>query len=305
MKQYMVISEEVQEAMDQNKPIVALESTIISHGMPYPQNLETAKRCEEIVRENGAVPATTAIIGGKIHVGLTEEELQYMATSKDIIKCSRRDYAYVISQGLNGATTVATSIITAALAGIKILVTGGIGGVHRGAEDTMDISRDLEELASNNIVVVCAGAKSILDIGLTLEYLETQGVTVYGYQTKEMPAFYTPHSGFNLDYSVQSPEEVAKAAKTQWDLGLDGGVLLANPIPQKDAMDGEVIHKAIAEAIEDAKKEGIHGKETTPYLLDRVLQVTEGDSLIANIALVENNAKIGAQVAKYLYGDGE
>lgn len=301
MKEYMVISEEVKEAMEKNLPIVALESTIISHGMPYPQNLETAKRCEEIVREMGAVPATTAIIGGKIKVGLSADELEFMATSKDIIKCSRRDYAYVISRGLNGATTVATSIITAALAGIKILVTGGIGGVHRGAQKTMDISRDLQELANNDIVVVCAGAKSILDIGLTLEYLETFGVSVLGYQTKEMPAFYTPHSGYQLDYRVETPEEVAKAVLTQWDLGLKGGVLLANPIPEESAMDINVINHAIEQAVEEAKEKGIHGKETTPFLLDRVLQVTGGNSLTANIALVENNAKIGAQVAKYLY----
>ncbi|MBL7574877.1 pseudouridine-5'-phosphate glycosidase [Peptoniphilus asaccharolyticus DSM 20463] len=303
MKKYMVISEEVQEAMDSGKPIVALESTIISHGMPYPKNLETAKACEEIVRENGCVPATTAIINGKIRVGLTEEELEFMATSKDIIKCSRRDYAYVVSNGLNGATTVATSIITAALAGIKLLVTGGIGGVHRGAEETFDISRDLQEIATNNVAVVCAGAKSILDIGLTLEYLETFGVPVFGYQTKEMPAFYTRHSGFNLDYRMDETSQIANAINTKWDLGLNGGVVVANPIPEEDAMKADVINKAIELALIDAKKEGIHGKETTPFLLDRVLTATGGNSLESNIALVKNNAKIGAQIARELYNN--
>lgn len=303
MKKYMVISDEVQEAMDSGKPIVALESTIISHGMPYPQNLETAKACEEIVRENGCVPATTAIIDGKIRVGLSEEELEFMATSKDIIKCSRRDYAYVVANGLNGATTVATSIITASLAGIKLLVTGGIGGVHRGAEETFDISRDLQEIASNNVAVVCAGAKSILDIGLTLEYLETFGVPVFGYQTKEMPAFYTRSSGFNLDYKMDETSEIANAINTKWDLGLNGGVVVANPIPEEDEMDANVINKAIELALIDAKKEGIHGQETTPFLLGRVLTATGGNSLESNIALVKNNAKIGAQIARELYNN--
>ncbi|WBW50551.1 pseudouridine-5'-phosphate glycosidase [Peptoniphilus equinus] len=301
MKKYMVFSEEVRDALEHNKPVVALESTIISHGMPYPENLETALSCERIVRENGCVPATTAIIGGKIHVGLTEEELKFMATSKDIIKCSRRDYAYVIANGLNGATTVATSILTASLAGIKLLVTGGIGGVHRGAETTFDISRDLQELATHNVTVVCAGAKSILDIGLTLEYLETFGIPVYGYQTDEMPAFYTQNSGFKLDYRMDDVETIAKSINTKRELGLDGGVLVANPIPEDAAMDAAVIGEAIDLAIREAEREGIHGKETTPFLLSSVLNATGGQSLTSNISLVENNAKIGAQIAKYLY----
>lgn len=301
MKKYMIISDEVQEAMNNNKPIVALESTIISHGMPYPKNLETAKACEEIVRENGCVPATTAIIGGKIRVGLSEEELEFMATSKDIIKCSRRDYPYIIANGLNGATTVATSIITASLAGIKLLVTGGIGGVHRGAQETFDISRDLQEIATNNVAVVCAGAKSILDIGLTLEYLETFGVPVLGYQTEEMPAFYTRHSGYKLDYRMDNTSDIANTINTKWEMGLDGGVLVTNPIPEEDAMDAEVINKAIELALEDAKEQGIHGKESTPFLLGRVLEATGGNSLESNIALVKNNAKIGAQIARELY----
>lgn len=301
LKKYLDISEEVQKAMDEGKPIVALESTIISHGMPYPKNLETAKRCEEIVREEGAIPATTAIINGRIKVGLSEEELEFMAKDQTIIKASRRDYAYIVSKGLHGATTVATSIITARLAGIKMLVTGGIGGVHRGAEISMDISRDLQEIANQDILVVCAGAKSILDIELTLEYLETHGVTVYGYKTENMPAFYTRDSGYKLDYKVEDYEEVAEAVKVQWELGLHGGAVLANPIPEEYAMDSEKINEAITVALKEAEDRGIEGKEVTPFLLDRVLNVTGGESLEANIQLVENNARIGARVAKFLY----
>lgn len=297
---YMDIHPEVKEALDSGKPVVALESTIISHGMPYPKNLETAKACEEILREAGVVPATTAIINGRIKVGLTTEELEFMATSKDVIKSSRRDYAHVVANGLNGATTVATSIITARLAGIPILVTGGIGGVHRGAQETFDISRDLQELAGTDIAVVCAGCKSILDIGLTLEYLETFGVPVLGYKTDEMPAFFTQKSGHKLDYRYDSPQDMAKSIRTKWELGLEGGVLVANPIPSEDAMDNEVIEKAIAEAVEDAKKLGIHGKESTPFLLSRVLEATGGDSLESNIALVLNNTRLGAEIAKSL-----
>ncbi len=301
MKKYLEFSDEVKEAMESGKPVVALESTIISHGMPYPENLKTAKACERIVRENGAVPATTAIIDGKIKIGLTQKELEFMATSKNVIKASTRDYAYIVANKLNGATTVATSILTADLAGIKLLVTGGIGGVHRGAEKTMDISRDLQELAARNVMVVCAGCKSILDIGLTLEYLETFGVPVLGYQTEEMPAFYTRKSGFKLDKRMDTPEEIAETAKVKWDLGINGGILVSNPIPEKDSLDEEKINKAIETALKDAEKDGIKGKETTPYLLSKVLEVTEGKSLISNIALVENNAKIGAQIANYLY----
>ena len=301
LKKYVEYSDEVKKAMEEGKPVVALESTIISHGMPYPQNIETAKACEEIIRENGAVPATTAIIGGKIKIGLSDEELEFMATSKDIIKASRRDFAYIVSQGLNGATTVASTIIASRLAGIKIFVTGGLGGVHRHAEVTFDISRDLEELAANDIMIVCAGCKSILDIGLTLEYLETKGVPVFGYQTDYMPAFFTRKSEFKVDYNIKNPKEVAEAAKAQWELGLQGGILLTNPIPESDSMDEEKINGAIEKALVEAEEKGIHGKETTPFLLSKVLEVTEGKSLEANIALVKNNARLGAEVAKYLY----
>lgn len=301
LKKYVEYSDEVKKAMEEGKPVVALESTIISHGMPYPQNIETAKACEEIIRENGAVPATTAIIGGKIKIGLSEEELEFMATSKDIIKASRRDFAYIVSRGLNGATTVASTIIASRLAGIKIFVTGGLGGVHRHAETTFDISRDLEELASNDIMIVCAGCKSILDIGLTLEYLETKGVPVFGYQTDHMPAFFTRKSEFKVDYNIKTPQEAAEAANTQWNLGLTGGILLTNPIPEADSMDEDKINKAIEAALVEAEEKGIHGKETTPFLLSKVLEVTEGKSLEANIALVKNSARLGAEVAKYLY----
>lgn len=301
LKKYIEYSDEVKKAMEEGKPVVALESTIISHGMPYPQNIETAKACEEIIRENGAVPATTAIIGGKIKIGLSDEELEFMATSKDIIKASRRDFAYIVSQGLNGATTVASTIIASRLAGIKIFVTGGLGGVHRHAEVTFDISRDLEELAANDIMIVCAGCKSILDIGLTLEYLETKGVPVFGYQTDYMPAFFTRKSEFKVDYNIKNPKEAAEAAKAQWELGLQGGILLTNPIPESDSMDEEKINTAIEKALVEAEEKGIHGKETTPFLLSKVLEVTEGKSLEANIALVKNNARLGAEVAKYLY----
>lgn len=301
LKKYVEYSDEVKKAMEEGKPVVALESTIISHGMPYPQNIETAKACEEIIRENGAVPATTAIIGGKIKIGLSDEELEFMATSKDIIKASRRDFAYIVSQGLNGATTVASTIIASRLAGIKIFVTGGLGGVHRHAEVTFDISRDLEELAANDIMIVCAGCKSILDIGLTLEYLETKGVPVFGYQTDYMPAFFTRKSEFKVDYNIKNAKEAAEAAKAQWELGLQGGILLTNPIPESDSMDEEKINSAIEKALVEAEEKGIHGKETTPFLLSKVLEVTEGKSLEANIALVKNNARLGAEVAKYLY----
>ena len=301
LKKYVEYSDEVKKAMEEGKPVVALESTIISHGMPYPQNIETAKACEEIIRENGAVPATTAIIGGKIKIGLSDEELEFMATSKDIIKASRRDFAYIVSQGLNGATTVASTIIASRLAGIKIFVTGGLGGVHRHAEVTFDISRDLEELAANDIMIVCAGCKSILDIGLTLEYLETKGVPVFGYQTDYMPAFFARKSEFKVDYNIKNPKEAAEAAKAQWELGLEGGILLTNPIPESDSMDEEKINTAIEKALVEAEEKGIHGKETTPFLLSKVLEVTEGKSLEANIALVKNNARLGAEVAKYLY----
>lgn len=301
LMKYVEISPEVQEAFDKNMPIVALESTIISHGMPYPQNYETAKECEEIIRKNGAVPATIAIINGKIKVGLTEEDLMYMATAKDIVKASTRDYSYIIANKKSGATTVATTVLTCDLVGIKFFATGGIGGVHRGAEKTFDISRDLQELANRDVAVICAGCKSILDIGLTLEYLETFGVPVLGYKTKKMPAFFTRESKFELDYKVESPEEIAKTAKTKWDLGIDGGIVVANPVPAENAMDEELIDAAIERALVEADEKGIHGKECTPFLLSKVLEVTEGKSLVTNIALVKNNCELGAKIARSYY----
>lgn len=297
IKEYIEIHPEVKDALDSGKPVVALESTIISHGMPYPENIETAKKVEEIVRENGAVPATIGIIKGKLKVGLTEEELDFMGKSKDILKASRRDIPFIVSRKLNGATTVASTMIISALANIKVFVTGGIGGVHRGASESFDISADLKELANTNVAVVCAGAKSILDIGLTLEYLETHGVPVIGYETNEFPAFYTRKSGFNVDYKVGNPLELAEAIKAKWDLGLKGGLVIGNPIPEEFEMDFDTINKAIEEALEEAKNKGIKGKETTPFLLSKIKSITGGKSLESNIQLVYNNASLGAKLA--------
>lgn len=296
-KEYLEINPEVQEALEQGKPVVALESTIISHGMPYPQNVETARNVEDIVRKNGAVPATIAIIGGKLKVGLTDEELEYFGKEEDILKASRRDLPFIISKKLDGATTVASTMIIADLAGIKVFVTGGIGGVHRGAEETFDISADLEELSKTDVAVICAGVKSILDIGLTLEYLETNGVPVVGYQTDELPAFYSPISGFGVDYKAENPEEIANALKAKWDLDLKGGMVIANPIKDEDAMDHERISEAISEAIYEAEKLNIKGKAITPYLLGKVKELTKGDSLESNIKLVYNNAEVGSKIA--------
>jgi len=296
-KEYLEINSEVKEALENGKPVVALESTIISHGMPYPQNVETAKKVEEIVRENGAVPATIAIIGGKLKVGLTDEELEYFGKTEGILKASRRDLPFIISKKLDGATTVASTMIIADLAGIKVFVTGGIGGVHRGAEETFDISADLEELSKTDVAVVCAGVKSILDIGLTLEYLETNGVPVVGYQTGELPAFYSPISGFGVDYKAENPEEIGSALKAKWDLNLKGGMVIANPIKDEDAMDHERISEAINDAIYEAEQLNIKGKAITPYLLGKVKELTKGDSLKSNIKLVYNNAEVGSQIA--------
>lgn len=301
MKKYLEINPIVKEALDNNQPVVALESTIISHGMPYPQNVEVALEVERIARENGVIPATIGIINGKLKVGLTKEEIEYLGKEGlNVPKASRRDLAYIVSNGLNGATTVATTMIIAALAGVKIFATGGIGGVHRNAETTMDISADLEELAQTNVAVICAGAKSILDLKLTLEYLETKGVPVLGYKTKELPAFYTIKSGHNLDYAINSPEEFANILKTKWDLGLEGGVVIANPIPEEYAMDFDVITNAINEAVEEAEKLGIKGKDTTPFLLDKIKKITAGKSLEANIQLVYNNVRLASEIAKNL-----
>lgn len=301
LKDILVINPEVQKALDENRPVVALESTIISHGMPYPQNVETALTVEKIVRENGAIPATIAIIGGKLTVGITHEEIDYLGKKGlNVTKASRRDIPILVSRGEDGATTVAATMIIANLAGIKIFATGGIGGVHRGAETTMDISADLEELSNTNVAVVCAGAKSILDLGLTLEYLETKGVPVIGYQTEELPAFYTRESGFKVNYRMDTPDEIAKALKAKDELNMKGSMVIANPIPLEYAMDSSYINNAINDAIIEAEKLGIKGKETTPYLLDKIQKLTEGKSLEANIQLVYNNVKLGAQIADEL-----
>lgn len=295
--QHLEFHPEVLEALNTNKPVVALESTIISHGMPYPHNVAMAKQVENIIRSHGAVPATIAILHGKLKVGLNEEELELLATSSEIAKASRRDLGFLVAQQRHGATTVASTMIIAALAGIKVFATGGIGGVHRGAETTFDVSADLLELAQTNVAVVCAGAKSILDIGLTLEYLETHGVPVVGYQTSELPAFYTSKSGFNVDYQLDTPQEIALALKTKWDLGLQGGVVIANPIPKAYEMDVDAITSAITTALFEQEELGIKGKESTPFLLSKVKELTGGDSLASNIQLVYNNAHLAAQIA--------
>ena len=298
MNKYLDVNPEVAQAIAAGKPVVALESTIISHGMPYPQNVETALNVEKIIRENGAVPATIAIIGGRLKAGLTPEEIEYFGKKgRAIHKASRRDLAVLCAMGEDGATTVTTTMMIAHMAGIRFFATGGIGGVHRGAETTMDISADLEELARTPVMVVCAGAKSILDLGLTLEYLETKGVPVLGYQTEELPAFYTRKSGFGVDYRMDSPEELAAAFKVQNDMELGAGMLVTNPIPEEFAMPKEVIDAAIDQAIRECNEQGIKGKETTPFLLARVAEITGGDSLASNIQLVYNNAKLTAQTA--------
>lgn len=298
---YLDVAPEVAQAVAEGRPVVALESTIISHGMPYPQNVETALAVEQIIREGGAVPATIAILGGRLKAGLSPDEIDYLGrTGTAVAKASRRDLPVLVAQGRDGATTVTTTMMIAHMAGIKVFATGGIGGVHRGAETTMDISADLEELAHTGVMVICAGAKSILDLGLTLEYLETHGVPVIGYGTKELPAFYTRKSGFGVDYELDSPQEVARAFFVKQQLGMAGGMLVTNPIPEQFAMDHEVINQAIDEAIAQAKAQGIHGKETTPFLLAKVKDLTGGDSLTANIALVKNNAALAAQVAAEL-----
>ena len=297
-EKYLDVKPEVAEALAAGKPVVALESTIISHGMPYPQNVETALNVEKIIRENGAVPATIAIIGGRLKAGLTPEEIEYFGKKGTAIrKASRRDLAVLCARGEDGATTVTTTMMIAHMAGISIFATGGIGGVHRGAETTMDISADLEELAQTPVMVICAGAKSILDLGLTLEYLETKGVPVIGYGTKELPAFYTRRSGFGVDYRVDSPEELAKTFRVSKDLGLRGGMLVTNPIPEEYAMPLETINAAIDQAIAECNAKGIHGKDTTPFLLARVAEITGGDSLASNIRLVYNNAALAARTA--------
>lgn len=292
------VNPEVQNALDNNQPVVALESTIISHGMPYPQNVKTALAVEAILRERGVIPATIGIIDGVGVVGMTPEEIEEFGKRQGIIKVSRRDLPVIMSKKLWGATTVATTMIFAAKAGIEVFVTGGIGGVHRGAQETFDISADLQELAHTNVSVVCAGAKAILDLPLTLEYLETFGVPVLGYKTEELAAFYTRTSGLKLDYKMDSEKEIAEAIVAKREMGLNGGVLIANPIPEEYAMNKEEMDKAINAAIDEMNKMGVHGKESTPFLLAKIKELTGGKSLDSNIQLVFNNAKVGAEIAK-------
>lgn len=305
LSKYLEISSEVQKALLNNEPVVALESTIIAHGMPYPENVEVAKTCEQIVRKNGAVPATIALIDGKIKIGLTEEELELIGQKgPEVFKTSRRDFAYVLSKKLLGATTVSGTMLGASLAGIKIMATGGIGGVHRGAELTFDISADLEELGKTPVGVVCAGIKAILDISKTLEYLETQGVPVIGYGTKHLPFFYSASSDYFVDYELNSPQEVANLLQTHWDLGLKG-LLICNPVPEKYSMDPKTINQAIDEALKEMDKLNIKGKETTPYLLRIVKDLTKGKSLEANIALVYHNCELASLIASSYYNNNK
>ncbi len=297
---HLQISDEVKSALSNNKPLVGLESTIISHGMPYPKNLETAIEVENLVRENGAVPATLAILNGIIKVGLNKDELEFLSKEKNILKASRKDIPVVIAQKLNAATTVSATMICAKLASLKIIATGGIGGVHRNAQETFDVSADLMELANTNVAVVSSGVKSILDIGLTLEYLETQGVPVIGFCTEEFPAFYTRESGFKVDYEICSAEVIADMIGAKWELGLNGGVLIANPIPEEFAMDKNKINFAIEEALRIADERKIKGKDVTPFLLSKIENITQGASLASNIKLVLNNAKLAAEISRYL-----
>ncbi len=296
-KDYLSITPEIQQAIAENRPVVALESTILSHGMPFPENLDFAHKVEEIVRGEGAVPATTAIIGGKLKVGLNADELEIMCRANDVGKVSRRDVAVYLATGKTGATTVATTMLIASLAGIRVFATGGIGGVHRGATETMDISADLQELAHTPVAVVCAGAKSILDIGLTLEYLETMGVPVLGMDTEDFPAFYCRRSGFKVDYRLKNPAEAARVIKTKWDVGLAGGVLIANPIPEEYELDFDKMESVINEALAMAKEQGIHGKNTTPFLLASIKDLTGGESLASNLQLAYNNARAASRIA--------
>lgn len=301
MNNYLDISPEVQQALAEGRPVVALESTIISHGMPYPKNVETAMLVEQTIRDNGAVPATIAILGGRLKAGLSAEEIEYLGKSgRAVAKVSRRDLPMIVARGADGATTVTTTMIIAHMAGISVFATGGIGGVHRGAETTMDISADLEELAQTPVMVVCAGAKAILDLGLTLEYLETKGVPVIGYGTDELPAFYTRESGLGVDARADAPEELAAMFMAQRGMGLKTGMLVTNPIPAEYAMDKATIDAAIDQAMRELREQGIHGKETTPFLLARVVELTGGDSLESNIQLVLNNARLASKTAAAL-----
>ncbi|AYB41177.1 pseudouridine-5'-phosphate glycosidase [Brevibacillus laterosporus] len=297
MKNYLTFTEEVAHALENKLPIVALETTIISHGMPYPQNIEMAKKVEQIIRDNGAVPATIGIMDGKIKIGLTDQELQEFATNKSVEKVSRRDFPYILATGKIGATTVAGTMIAAELAGIEMFATGGIGGVHREGEVTWDVSADLTELANTSVAVVCAGCKSILDIGRTLEYLETQGVPVVGYKTDEFPSFYSRKSGYGVDFKLDTPDSVASVMDTKWKLGMQGGMVVSNPVPEESALPYDQIEAAIQQALAEAKENNIAGKKVTPFLLSKVKELTAGKSLETNIALVYHNAEVAAKIA--------
>ncbi|MDD4312165.1 MAG: pseudouridine-5'-phosphate glycosidase [Eubacteriales bacterium] len=300
MKQYLDVLPEIQDALDHNKPVVALESTILSHGMPYPENVGFAAEVEKVVRAEGAIPATAALIGGRIKVGLSPAELETMCRAENVGKVSRRDMATYLAMKRNGATTVATTMICAAMAGVKVFATGGIGGVHRGGEVTMDISADLQELKQTSVAVVCAGAKQILDIGRTLEYLETMGVPVLGNGTSDFPAFYCRKSGFGVDYAAKDESEIASIIKTKWDLGLEGGVLIGNPIPEEYALDYDYMEGVINEALAEADEKGVRGKDITPFLLARIKEITNGVSFASNVQLAYNNARVAARIAKAL-----
>jgi pseudouridine-5'-phosphate glycosidase len=300
MHKAVVLSDEVRDALEHKRPIVALETTILSHGMPYPQNVETARAVEEIVRAEGAVPATIAVLGGRIRAGLTQQELEYYGTAKNILKLSRADIAYALATGADGATTVAGTMFCAALAGVRVFATGGIGGVHRGAEESMDVSADLEELARTPVAVVCAGAKALLDLPKTLEALETRGVPVVGYGTNDFPAFWSRSSGLPLNLRFDDPEETGRFLNTQWQLGDTGGVLIANPIPEQDEIPPAEMASYIEAAIAQAAQERIAGKAVTPWLLDRIFHLTQGRSLQANVALVKHNARLAARIARFV-----
>lgn len=300
MKDYLDVLPEIQEALDHNKPVVALESTILSHGMPYPENVDFAAEVEKVVRAEGAIPATTALINGRIKVGLSPAELQTMCKAENVGKVSRRDMATYLATKKNGATTVATTMICAAMAGVKVFATGGIGGVHRGGEVTMDVSADLQELKQTPIAVVCAGAKQILDIGRTLEYLETMGVPVLGNGTSDFPAFYCRKSGYGVDYAAKDEAEIASIIKTKWELNLEGGVLIGNPIPEQYALDFDEMEAVINKALAEADEKGVRGKEITPFLLAKIKEITKGVSFASNVQLAYNNARVAAKIAKEL-----
>lgn len=292
------LGKHIEEAIQKNLPIVALESTIISHGMPYPENVETAILCEQMVRDNGAVPATIAIIEGEAVVGLSLEEIEHIGKlGEQVVKVSRRDIPYVMAKKLNGATTVSATMILAGMANIHVFATGGIGGVHRKAEVTMDISTDLDELGRTNVCVVCAGAKAILDLEKTLEYLETKGVLVLGYQTNKLPAFYTKTSPYDVNYRVDDPKEIAEVLKNKWDMEIDGGVLVTNPVPDEFSLDEDIMNQAISDALIEMDKLGITGKKVTPFLLSKIKDITKGESLKSNIKLVLNNCKLASLIA--------